>query len=356
MNFSENFPILKSCTYLNTAYSGLLSKEIAQWRQQHDAEFMQGGSNFRINATAVINELRQNLSATFAIKMSNVFLTPNFSIAFHNILDGLEKDHRFLLLQEDYPSLNYPVKSKGFQFLEVPINASLEQNIIDGIESFKPSVFAFSMVQYINGIKMDINFIRKLKANFPDLILIADGTQFLGTETFDFEHSGLDALVGSGYKWLLGGYGNGYIFLSDELKEVLFSTEQNADLPNAPFAVGRDALSLRLEPGHLDSLSFGTLNQGIHYLNSIGLANVANTNAALSGKARVALHAKGLIPDWIMERTAQSSIINIPLSQAMNTNLEKENILCAARGSGTRIAFHFYNTEEDLNRFLALIK
>lgn len=356
MNFSENFPILKTCTYLNTAYSGLLSKEIAQWRQQHDAEFMQGGSNFRINATAVINELRENLAATFVVKKQNIFLGQNFSIGYNAVLDGLDKDYRFLLLHEDYPSLNYPVKNKGFQFLEVPINASLEQNIIDGIESFKPNVFAFSMVQYINGVKMDINFLRKLKANFPDLLLIADGTQFLGTAAFNFEQSGLDALVGSGYKWLLGGYGNGYIFLSDQLKKALMSTPQHAELPNEPFAVGRDALSLRLAPGHLDSLSFGTLNQGLHYLNSIGLANVASTNATLATKARLALHAKGLIPDWIMERTAQSSIINIPLSQATNTNLEKENILCAARGSGTRIAFHFYNTEEDLSRFLAAIK
>ncbi|MCZ4222945.1 aminotransferase class V-fold PLP-dependent enzyme [Pedobacter rhodius] len=355
MNFSQIFPILKNCTYLNTANSGLLSTEIANWRRQHDEDFIFGGSAFRANNLKVMEELRVNLSEVFSVKKENTFLSPNFSTGFNAILDGTGKNHRFLLLQEDYPSVSYPVKSRSFEFFEIPIDANLEDNILNAIEKFKPTVFAFSIVQYISGLKMQSDFIKNLKANFPDLILIADGTQFLGTTVFNFEQSGLDVLIGSGYKWLLGGYGNGYIFLSDAVKNRIYADRKQAVLPTAPFLSGRDYLSLNLEPGHLDSLNFGTLNQGINYLKTVGLGFIEKTNQELANKARTALYAKGLLTDWMVNKKEQSSIISLPLEREVVNRLNAEKILVSPRGTGTRIAFHFYNTEEDLNRLLDVL-
>ncbi|KQR67362.1 aminotransferase class V-fold PLP-dependent enzyme [Pedobacter sp. Leaf176] len=356
MNFTNNFPILENYTYLNTAYSGLLSTEIASWRKKHDEDFIQNGSVFRADSLKVLDELRYNLSSSFSVNIENTFLSPNFSIGFNAILNGMNKNQRFLLLQEDYPSVSYPVTSIGFEYLEIPINADLEQNILNAIEKFKPTIFAFSMVQYISGLQMQSDFIKSLKANFPDLILIADGTQFLGTTVFNFEQSGLDVLIGSGYKWLLGGYGNGYIFLSDAVKNELYKHRKKLNLPNAPFLSGRDHLSLSLEPGHLDSLNFGTLNQGINYLNEVGFSYIEKANQNLAQKARVALHAKGLLTDWMVERAEQSPIFSLPLGKAVADRLNEEKILCSPRGTGTRISFNFYNTEEDLYRLLAAIE
>ncbi|MFC4210925.1 aminotransferase class V-fold PLP-dependent enzyme [Pedobacter lithocola] len=355
MTFSDNFPILKNCTYLNTANSGLLSVEIANWRKQHDAEFIEGGSTFRANNLKVMEDLRLNLAERFSSKKDNTYLSQNFSSGFNSILDGLTNNHRFLLLEEDYPSVSYPVTSRGFEFLEVAIDANLEENILNAIEKFKPTIFAFSMVQYISGLKMQSDFIRNLKTNYPDLILIADGTQFLGTAEFNFEKSGLDVLIGSGYKWLLGGYGNGYIFLSDKTKDLLYENRRHSTLPTVPFLSGRDYLSLSLEPGHLDSLSFGTLNQGLKYLNEIGLNTIEKTIASLASQARKALYDKGLLTDWMMERKEQSSIMSLPLNKQTVEKLIAEKILCSPRGTGTRISFNFYNTEAELMHLLSVL-
>ncbi|RZL53021.1 MAG: aminotransferase class V-fold PLP-dependent enzyme [Pedobacter sp.] len=245
--------------------------------------------------------------------------------------------------------------SRGFEFQEIAIDANLEEHILRAIEQFKPTIFAFSMVQYISGLKMQSDFIKKLSANYPDLILIADGTQFLGTGTFNFEQSGLDVLVGSGYKWLLGGYGNGYIFLSDAVRNIIYQHKKNLSLPNVPFLNGRDYLSLTLEPGHLDSLNVGTLNQGLSYLNTIGLDVIEQKTMDLSTKARIALHEKGLLPDWMVERKEQSSIMSMPLKQDVVDRLNNEKILASPRGAGTRISFHFYNTVNDLNHLLEVL-
>ena len=354
MNFQSLFPILEKYTYLNTAYSGLLSVEIAEWRANHDQEFVAEGSEFRKKSALLINQLRTNLSDFFGAKEDNTFLVPNFSFGFNTLLNGLDKSNRFLLLKEDYPSILNPVARMGFEYRDVEIDENMESTILEAIKSFVPTVFAFSMVQYISGFKIDDAFLQKLKSENPDMLLIADGTQFTGTTNFDFSSSNLDALIGSGYKWLLGGYGNGYVFLSDQMKEALY-TKSNELTSLQPNRNNENYLQSFFEPGHLDSLSFGTLDQSINYLRTLGLDFIEKTTQELCSTARQSFHEKGLIPDWMYSRKQQSTIINLPLGDETIDKVNAAGILSARRGKGLRISFHFYNNQEDLNHFLKFL-
>lgn len=354
MDFSSIFPILKKYTYLNTAYSGLLSVDIAKWRAIHDADFVSDVSNFKIKYASLPDTLRSNVSGIFGSKKENTFLVNNFSLGFDILLNGLDRKHRFLLLKEDYPSIRDPVTSMGFDFRDVAIDENIEENIMNAIEDFKPTVFAFSMVQYISGFKMDSTFLKKIKATYPDLLLVADGTQFTGTKVFNFLSSGLDSLVGSGYKWLMGGYGNGYVFLSDQIKDELYQDRKKA--PGfATSHIKENYLSLCFEPGHLDTLSFGSLHQGLNYLQNLGMDFIEKTNQQLCQTAREAFYSRGLIPAWMFTRKEQSTIINLPLDTKTIDKLNASGILSSKRGNGLRISFHFYNTTEDLNRFLEVL-
>lgn len=355
MNLPATFPILDHYTYLNTANSGILSVELAKWRTKHDEEFIAGGSIFKMNQAYIYDELRGNIASLVKAKKENVYLTQNFSVGFNNIINGLNNDHRFLILNEDYPSVLFPITSAGFEYFQVDINAATEANIIAAIEKHKPTVFAFSVVQYISGYRLNPDFIIKLKSTYPDLLLIGDGTQFCGTTDFDFQNSGLDALITSGYKWLLAGYGNGFAVFSDQLKEQLFEGRKNAAVPAIPFLHGRDYLSLTFEPGHLDSLNFGSLNESIKMLLNLGMDNIEKNNRKLCDKARFELHKRGLIPDFLVSQQHPSNIMSLPLEQTTVKKLEEAKILCSPRGAGTRISFHFYNTNEDLDKLLEVV-
>ena len=109
------------------------------------------------------------------------------------------------------------------------------------------------------------------------------------------------------------------------------------------------------EPGHLDSLNFGTLNESLNYLAAIGFDWIEKTNQILSDKARLELSSRGLIPEWMVDRKYQSNIMSLPLEQKTVEQLAAAKILCSPRGAGTRVSFHFYNTEEDLNRLLQVL-
>lgn len=355
MSFIEQFPLLSNFTYLNTASSGILSASIVEWRKSHDDDFFQQGSNFRLLQREFLQDVREHVARFFNSKAENTFLVQNLSIGFNTFLDGLSADHRFLLVASDYPSVNYPVESRGFSCAYALADENLEQNILARIEAFKPTVLALSLVQYTNGIKIDLNFLKRLKENYPELLIIGDGTQFCGTTAFNFETSGLDVLMSSGYKWMLSGYGNGFVLLKDHVAPHLYQDRTHHPLPTEPFLKDRTLLSLCFEPGHLDTLNFGTLKQAILYFESLGTDFISNRLESLGEMAKKAFSSRGLLANSVVARAEHSTIFNIPTSNELNQRLQEANILVSPRGDGLRISFHFYNTVEDLEKLLSIL-
>ena len=355
MSFKEQFPILSRGTYLNTASSGILSTSLLDWRRNHDLEFFNQGSGFRLNQAAFLQQVKEKVADFFGAKAANTFLVPNFSYGFNIFLEGLSGTHRFLLLEEDYPSVNYAVECRGFISDYIQADELLQDTIFEKIDIFKPTVFAFSIVQYTNGFKIDLEFIKKLKAKFPALLIIADGTQYCGTENFNFETSGLDFLAASGYKWMLAGYGNGFVLVKDELASALYIHTEKINPPKELFLQSRSRLSFYFEPGHQDTLSFGSLYQSILLLEKIGKDNVEREIKMLGETAMNAFTIRGLIEDSIVKSGWSSSIFNLNISEQLYQKLLEAQVICLSRGKGTRVAFHFYNTEDDLNHLLSVI-
>lgn len=355
MNFLEEFPVLANSTYLNTANAGILSQSVLNWRRTHDEKFMQAGSQFRTHQVEFLQGIRQQLARLFKGNPGNTFLVPNFSFGFNTFLDGLAASHRFLLVKSDYPSVNYPVESRGFSCGYVEQNEHLEENILKKMETFKPTILALSLVQYTTGIKIDLGFIKKLKADYPDLLIVADGTQYCGTEDFNFETSGLDALISSCYKWMLGGYGNGFVMINDHVSDYLYQERMHHHLPKEPFLKGKTQLSLCFEPGHLDTLNFGTVGQSMLYLENVGFEYIEKRIKYNSDAAKDAFTERGLLSGDVVRRAQHSSIFNIKSDAKLAKRLEKANIICVPRGRGLRVSFHFYNTEQDLQNLLTVI-
>ena len=99
MNFKQQFPILNTCTYLNTASSGILSGTLADWRMNHDLDFFNTSGAFRNNQATFLQQIKQATADFFNAKAEHTFLVPNFSFGFNTFLQGLSSNHRFLLLQ-----------------------------------------------------------------------------------------------------------------------------------------------------------------------------------------------------------------------------------------------------------------
>ena len=352
----KKFPVLHQGIYANTATSGLLYEDLLDWRQEHDLDFLIGGSVAKANTYLLLEETRRTVAEFFNFEEEHVALTPSFSQGFNLLLEGLDRSEKVLLLKGDYPSLNWPFENRNFSIEYLGIDENLEENIYNAVKEKNITVFACSTVQWLNGFKIDFDFLRKLKKEHPELLIIMDGTQFCGTEYFDFSASGVDILGSSGYKWLLSGYGNGFIMTKP-------TVQHRFNLKSKGYGSGRNAKNQKdgrtfckhLEPGHLDSLSFGSLQFSMKYLMKIGLGHIGTHNQKVSQHAKKHLTTLGLLDGLIVNRIPTGTIFNIR-QKGFYDNLLKNNVVCARRGDGIRLSFHFYNTLEEVDSIVEILK
>ncbi|MAT89936.1 MAG: aminotransferase [Flavobacteriaceae bacterium] len=356
MNAIRNeFQALAEQTYLNTPASGLLSRSLAAWRQQHEAQFLSDGSNYA-EAIKLLESVRNTLGRFFGTSSDTIALVPNFSLGFNVLLESLSKGQKILLLENDYPSVNWPVEHRDFDVCYAKVDTNLEKNIETAVAEHRPDLFVFSQVQWLNGLQISEKFLQQLKAYHPEMLLIADGTQYLGTEPFSFQKSAVDVMGCSAYKWLLSGYGNGFFMIKEEARSKIFpatigfNSSEGFDSP--PSAT---RFMKHWEPGHLDPLNFGSLGNSLTLMEQWNNAEMNIKAKKLAFQARAAFIEKGLLSEAYATRSQHAPFFNIEGDQKVFDKLKAEKIVVSQRGGGIRVGFHFYNTEEDLNRLLDVL-
>ena len=352
----KDFPVAENYTYLNTASCGLLSKSLVAWRHQHDLNLLEGGSIFRDKHKAHIREIRNRLADFFSTSEDTIALVPNFSFGMNTILSGISKNKKILLLKGDYPSISWPVELRDFEVCYAEIDEHLEENIELAMAEHHPDIFAFSMVQYISGILMDTEFLHRLKAYHPELLLIADATQYLGTVDFNFAESPIDVMGTSAYKWMLAGYGNGFFMIQPEAQAQILP--KTIGYNSADFTFGnKDEIGLigHLEPGHQDTLNYGSLGESVAFLQKTGMKRVEEHLTELKTEAKREFEKRGLLEKAVSVRENHSTIFNLKGDRELFDKLAANNIICSLRGKGIRVSFHIYNNRSDLLKLLEII-
>ena len=91
--------------------------------------------------------------------------------------------------------------------------ANWTQRVLESID-YRTSVVAMGIVHWTDGTLFDVKAIGK-RARDVGAVLIIDGTQSIGALPFDVQEIQPDALVCSGYKWLMGPYGTGLLYVGE---------------------------------------------------------------------------------------------------------------------------------------------
>ncbi len=353
----KEFPVLRHQMYVNTAVYGPMYDSLLDWRQEHDLDFLLKASEMRERSLKTISDARTAVGTFFACNTNNVALVTNFSIGLNLLLQGMDKKEKVLLLEGDYPSVNWPFESRPCEILYAKIGVSLEQNIRERIEQDKCTILAMSIVQWEDGIKVDLDFLKDLKRENPDLVIIADGTQFCGTTSFNFEESGIDIMGASAYKWLLSGYGNGFMLFKDGIENRFSVKATGFNAADGDFSKKETLrFAKRFEAGHLSCLNFGSLKFSLDFLTAIGTEKIEAQNKILSQKAKTEFASLSLLSDAVLSRKDHGTIFNIKGDTALFQHLLANDVVCAQRGRGIRLGFHFYNTETDIDEIVKILK
>ncbi|WP_019038979.1 aminotransferase class V-fold PLP-dependent enzyme [Psychroflexus tropicus] len=352
-SINNEFPILSTYTYLNTPFTGILPKSVSSQIYQLEEEFRLNGSVFTDKyEKGLIEDTRFLISKIFNTELEAVGMLNNFSTGLNLILNDLPEGSKVVLLTQDYPSVNLPVKSRPFEVHEVNIDLNLYENLNQTFSKVNPDYFLFSLSQFISGLKLDLDELKRLKEEFPSVSFIADATQFCGTEAFDFKNSPFDVFGTSGYKWMNAGLGNAFfLFKRDFLEKHQFKTIGSNSLDEKPDGTLRPTGFL--EPGHFDIIAIARLKYALefHY-NTLGIDFVESKIKAISQLAKSKFLNLGLLDTSVIDEDSSQNIFSLSGNENDVEKLKNEGILCAYRGGRIRVGFQYFNTENDLDRLL----
>jgi len=352
----NQFPILRQYIYANTPVFGPMYENLVDWRQERDLDLLIHATELPKKRGHLLEETRTTIGEFFNCKREHVALINNFSTGMNFLLEGVKTSSKILVLEKDYASVNWPFERREFEMHYAAIDENVEDTIAQILEKEQIDVLAFAMVNWQNGIKIDLDFIKQLKSKYPNLLIIADGTQFVGTEEFSFENSGIDVLAASGYKWLLGGYGNGFMLFSDFAEQRVAVKSIGDNTASVTLKTeGAIPFAKYFEPGHLPGHSFGSLQFSLNFLQKIGMAEITQQNKVLSEKAMAVFSGMNLLETKILKRKSHSTIFNIKGDDGLFQYLMDNGVMCAKRGNGIRFGFHFYNTIDEIAKIAKLI-
>ena len=168
--YSDSLPLLTNYTYLNTAYVGPMSNELAAFRRKEEEVYVQDGGEYKVNAYDSLRDTHRVISNFFGNPAEHTFVVPNFSIGIRKAISFLPITTKILVLEEDYPSLVDAFTEQKFEIKTIPLSSTIEESIESFLSANKIDVLALSIIQYTSGILIDFSFLNRIKEKYPNII------------------------------------------------------------------------------------------------------------------------------------------------------------------------------------------
>ena len=154
-----------STIYLDSAKAGPMYFELLDWRNKYEKNSLIKKSQIRESHKDDVIKVEKNLSKFFNVKTGDVFFSNSFSRGFHSLVSQFKGEPSFLVLENDYPSISEAIIKNNFNIIYVKNDLYVEENIKIAVEKYQPDFLVISVIQWIDGIKIDLNFLKKLKSN-----------------------------------------------------------------------------------------------------------------------------------------------------------------------------------------------
>lgn len=291
------------------------------------------------------------------------------STAARAIEPELTAGDKILVMAEEFPSNVLPWQRTAQETGAVVVTVATPQcggwtqALVEKI-SQGAKVVAVSPCHWTNGAYIDLIAVSHA-CREVGAILVVDATQTLGAMPLPMAEVQPDFLVAAGYKWLLGPYGFGLLFVAERwrqarpLEETWLARDNAHDfkalvrysevyMPGARrFDVGEKCTATLL-PGAIAALE---------QIKAWGVNNIAESLAKINGRIAEHLARMGFSLPEVSERCPHMFGAELPGNYVGNFvgELLERNIYISQRGKAVRFAPHLHVSERDENRLFAAI-
>jgi cysteine desulfurase/selenocysteine lyase len=222
----------------------------------------------------------------------------------------------------------------------------------------RTGVICLSHVQFSNGFRAPLAEIGAAKGHSK---LVINAAQSAGVFRLDVKRMRIDALCSTGHKWLLAGYGSGFVYLSRELLEETRARAVSWMSVHHPFAMRNDALDLRQdtaarsETGCPHFAGIFALEAAVEYHASIGGERIERRALELNRKLTGRLIEAGWkVLSPLRDEAVRSAETLVACDDPARVvrHLHARNVAVTQKPEGVRVATHFFNDESDIERLI----
>jgi selenocysteine lyase/cysteine desulfurase len=366
------FDIPDDIVWLNCSYmSPLMKSAVAAGKSGIEAKahpWTIGSADFFSGA----ERARRLFARLINASPDEIAITPSASYGIATAARNLHptSGNRILLLDEQFPTNVY-----AWQELAARTDARIETvarpqdddwtgAILDKIAN-DVSIVALPNNHWTDGGLIDLEKVGDA-VRAVDAALALDVTQSLGAMPLDVRRVRPDFLAAATYKWLLGPYSLGFLFVDakhhggEPLEHNWIAragSEDFAALVNyrSDFQPG----ARRFDMGEMPN--FASLPQAIAALEQIldwGVENIYATLSARNESIAAELHQFGIdcLPAPLRAGHYLGLRFEGGVPAGLGQKLADQNIYVSVRGASMRVTPHLYNDDRDIERFLDALK
>ncbi len=366
------FDLPDGVAYLNCAYMSPLLKRAAAAGAEAIARKCQPWTIAAADFFSGSERARALFARLLGATVEDIAIVPaasyGLAIAAANL--PLGPGERVLVLAEQFPSNVYTwcelAGRSGGEVLTIerPSDGDWTAAVLAGLDE-RVRIVALPHCHWIDGGLLDLARIGG-RCRETGSALVLDVTQSLGALPFDLAAVRPDFLVCAGYKWLLGPYSLGYLYVAPEhqrgrpLEQNWIAREGSEDFARLiDYRARHQPGARRFDVGERSNfallpVSMAALEQLLAWGIEAIAASLAARTAAIAERAAT-LGLSSMPADC---RAGHYLGLRFPqgLPAELPERLAKEQVYVSLRGDSLRVTPHLYNDEADIERLFAVLR
>jgi len=370
-SFRERFPIVRGeQLFLDHCRVAVMSQDVVDAMQHFCQTTAARGVDFEEKAGRY-ERFRERAARLINASSDEIAFVTNTAHGINLVADRLSWDDgdNIVTANYEYPDNVYPwmyLSKRGVELRRVePREGRIEVDALAEAIDARTKLVALSFVQFSNGYRLDLQKIGELCRERGCYFLV-DAIQGLGALRLDVQHGAVDFLACGAHKWLLGPLGGGLFYCRRELlDELTVTTIGTASMkPGSPLLDYQIAFregAERFEGGPAKNVPgiYG-LDASLGLLLDAGIEEIETQVLNLTAHAIEGLLTRGYdVCSPTASMAERSSIVtfgrNGQDSAELLRHVDERGVMLSASPAGVRVAPHFYNTIDDMERFLAAL-
>jgi selenocysteine lyase/cysteine desulfurase len=365
------FEIPEDIVYLNCAY---MSPQLRRAREVGERAVSRKSRPWELTPDDFFKEAEE-VRALFARLVGGdtggVAIVPSvsygISVAAANV--PVREGQKILILEDQFPSNVYAwrglAEQSGARLITVPRPEDFDWSraLREEIDA-DTAVVAVPNCHWTDGSLVDLARVGE-GVREAGAALVVDGIQSLGAHPFDVSEVRPDFLVAASYKWLLGPYGIGFMYVGEKYREGEPIEHNWINRRGSQDFSGLVAYEDAFQPGARrydvgERSNFALLPMAAVALQQLidwEIANVSETIGTLTDHIEEKAEERGIAA--VPKRRRARHMIGLKLGTEAPDDLARRltdhNIFVSVRGESVRVAPNLYNSEEDVDRFFDVL-